>query len=266
MDQVVELLEFRRKHMIDELNGTIMEKMDQLKQRKSRANELYQQYMIVKNQLDQNDGKLSIQQVLSSIIMEYQQFDEEFGDIQCNLSPVIDINNMDQAIKENCHLSACTELDINQIKPFDIIDNIKDDPNNASKVFDDFEKQQIINGHGMDNDDGDDEDEEDKQQQQPQQKEEEEQVINDSKEEEENRPSQQIQITACRFSNVYRGRHGLITLKDDNTVLKKAYRKQPNIYTFIALDIDPITTGTHCFRIKVKKIYISLVFLVFGVV
>jgi len=58
-------------------------------------------------------------------------------------------------------------------------------------------------------------------------------------------------VVSCKFSNKYRGQYGLITLQDNDTKLKKPYKKLQQ-YTWISLDIDPIKSGVHCFRIKVR--------------
>jgi len=68
----------------------------------------------------------------------------------------------------------------------------------------------------------------------------------DNKEEQE----QECKTEKCKFSDRYRGQFGLLSLNDDKSVLSKPYQ-QSQQYSFIALDVNPLKNGVHCFKIKV---------------
>ena len=217
MDELIQLIQFQRKNMIDEINATMIEKSKQLNQQKSKATELEEQYMIIKNQLDNNDREsLSIKQFINGSITQYQQYEQLFDNIQCTITPIIDIDNLGQRIKEYC----CLKIDDGSasLSTFDI----DPDPEHEIKynnINDNINKSQSVSPSPMVN-------------------------INNSN---------SGGVSLCKFSDKYRGQYGLITLQDNNQKLKKAYKKVQQ-YTWIALDIDPIKSGVHCFRVKVLHI------------
>jgi len=208
MDKIIELIELKRNNMIDEINATIIEKTTQLNQQKISANQLEQLFMDKKNELDNltingmennNTKNISINQIVSESINKYSQFSQEYSNIECNISPVININEIDVVIKRACYIKRGDEQE-EEIKTEEII------PNDNRYDIEDEKKEQ---------------------------------------------KEEQIVMKRCKFSDRYRSNEGILSLNDDKTTLSKPYKNSQQ-YSFIALDIDPIRNGVHCFRIKVS--------------
>merc|ERR1712154_236263 len=97
MDELIKLIEIKRRNLIDEVDATIIEKTQQLNEQKIKGNQLKQLFMDKKKELDnlsiigaENDGS-SINQIVDENINKYKQFQQKFGDISCIISPVIDM-------------------------------------------------------------------------------------------------------------------------------------------------------------------------------
>ena len=58
-------------------------------------------------------------------------------------------------------------------------------------------------------------------------------------------------IEPCKFSQKYRSKNGVIILNENKTVLYKPIARDGK-YCWIAIDMDPMENGIHCFRIKVN--------------
>merc|ERR1712154_319531 len=131
MDELIKLIEIKRRNLIDEVDATIIEKTQQLNEQKIKGNQLKQLFMDKKKELDnlsiigaENDGS-SINQIVDENINKYKQFQQKFGDISCIISPVIDMNEMDAAITKSCYLKV-NELMMNN-------DNDNDDDDNKEE-------------------------------------------------------------------------------------------------------------------------------------
>ena len=60
-----------------------------------------------------------------------------------------------------------------------------------------------------------------------------------------------LKIIPISFSNKYKSNYNIIKLIDNNKAIQKSYVNVDK-YPYIALDIEPMSDGIHCFRITIN--------------
>eukprot|EP01084_Bolivina_argentea_P318388 552138_1 len=106
MDEIIEIIELKRRNLIDEINVMSEEHSKKLNQQKINGNKLKQLFMEKANELNdiQNGNNISFKDVFTVCIEKYYQFMQQFGAISSIFDPIININKIDAVIKKSCYL------------------------------------------------------------------------------------------------------------------------------------------------------------------